>query len=170
MAVRTYDLTPERRAKAPGEPRPQTEEDILIAAAMEIDVAKLSKEQIDDARKLVERAMFCLDEIVNSMKAQVEASTAKYYSTGEMSDPHWFRRIKFAQRHKGRQRQLLQGKFGEINRRVRARNNEVNSQEVSKERMFIKIAKLHLPAETYQQLWELVNATFMTHPDSDGDA
>lgn len=169
MAVRTYDFTPERRAKPAGL-RPQTEEDRLIAAAIDVDVESLSPEQHADARKLVERAMSCLDDVVNSIKAQIEAATAKHQTTGEYSDPHWYRRTKFAQRHKGKQRQLLQGKLGEINRRIRAHNNETNSQEVTKERMFIKVARLHLPAETYQKIWDLVNATFMVskHDDDTG--
>lgn len=99
------------------------------------------------------RLMGVLDEQCGSIRLQIDHSRAAYKETGEM-DPHWYARAQYALRAKGRQRQALQNRLGEVNRRTRER--ESLARETRQERMFIAECRRVLPRETWDEIWVAV--------------
>jgi hypothetical protein len=99
------------------------------------------------------RLMGVLDEQCGSIRGQIEHSRALWKETGE-TDPRWYARARYALRAKGRQRQALQTRLGEINRRIRERDNL--ARETRQERMFIAECRRLLPRETWEQIWRAV--------------
>ena len=137
----------------------ETEQLIGSALTLALDQIKIAEDLIK-AKNLVTSAMSVVDDDLISIKSQIDGAQAEVWAGGGYSDPVWWRRVNSALRHKGKQRQQLQAKLGEINRRIRAdRMHTDSARELSDERMFIAIAKLHLPPQTYERLWALTHET-----------
>jgi len=99
------------------------------------------------------RLMGVLDEQCGSIWGQIEHSRALWKETRE-TDPRWYARARYALRAKGRQRQALQTRLGEVNRRIRERENL--ARETRQERMFIAECRRLLPRETWERIWDAV--------------
>lgn len=131
-------------------PQPSSDEELdLIADALAIDPADVSDTDVEEMRDLVQRAMFAVAEHADSIRAQiarVEETRTRYEDGGD-----WWRRAHSALRHKARQRQQLQLVFGRLNRRARTQRGD------SDERLFVNMAKLHLPQKTFDAIWQLVH-------------
>jgi transposase-like protein len=166
MATRIYDFTSGLKAakdaitQASAAPKPQDEGERAITEAIEIVVDNLkNSDELSAARATIEQAMYYLDGTLSSIKSQIDLAKSRALES-QYADPIWWRRVNSAQRFKGRQRQQLQNKFGEVNRRLRANRATANANEqLTREQAFVRIAQIHLPPETFQRLWELVELT-----------
>lgn len=154
--IKNYDLTHDAAARE-RVARPSDEIEQLIQAALALEVEALADEEVTTAKNLVDSAMNALAAACSSIQSQIDEANLRREQDGEFSDPDWYRRVHGAGRAKRWQRQLLQNKLGEINRRVRKGN--AIQHDSRREKLFIDIARLHLPRETFTRLWELVEET-----------
>lgn len=88
-----------------------------------------------------------------TIKGQIEHSDADFNTDGIAADPHWKARAKAAMRHKGRRDQELARQLGTINREMRSRHRDTH--DANFEKAFLAVAKIMLPAETYEQILSL---------------
>ena len=163
--IREFDYTEDEQQ--PSEPTSNMTREALRARSAElnkkveiaigIDPQKLlnNTKELEKAKVFVETAMFALDEEINAIKQQIEKARADFYGRGEFSDSNWWRRVNGAARAKGRQRQALQLRFGDLNRLLRI--SRAKNTDRSRERIFIYMAKKYLPEETYNMLWAKVD-------------
>jgi hypothetical protein len=169
VTIRSFNLIREHIENQPKPQRNPNEQLFAAASTVALDLIK-TEDELAKAKQLVTDAMSALDDEIISIKSQIEGAQAEVFAGGQYSDPVWWRRVNGAARHKGKLRQELQTKLGEINRRIRAarmRENSIQSQ--SEERLFIAIAKLHLPPQTYERLWELTHETQRMRAGNDKD-
>lgn len=159
--MKTYDLTDGLKAardRMTREPDP-TEE--LIQEALGIKLPdSMTEMDLLAAKTLVDNAMNALAIACSSIQGQIDEANLRRDQEGEFSDPSWYKRVHGAKRAKSWQRQRLQDKLGDINRRLR-RGNALKHDENrdTREGLFVQIAKLQLPPPTFQRLWQLVDET-----------
>jgi hypothetical protein len=161
--TRSFDFTrddaPRIASEREREREPSAEEQIIdIAMALEI-TQTMSHEDLTNAKTIIERASDAVMQISSNIKGQIEEANERRYRDGVYSDPNWWKRVNGAQRAKAWQRQQLQNKYGVVNRALRAFRHVTQAipMQESRDRMFIRMAKLHLPDATYQRLWQLVD-------------
>jgi hypothetical protein len=129
-----------------------------------VAVETMSTPELLAAKAKIEAAQNVLSSESNKINSQIEQAHAKFSAHGEPSEPDWWKRVNAAKRAKAWQRQRLQEKIGAINRALRDRHHvetmrSEDDRRKTRDRIFIQIAKLHLPTETYQKLWRLVEET-----------
>lgn len=117
-------------------------------------------DMLGHAKRAVEDRMLILDEASASIGAQIAQAQQEKAESGVQADPDWWRRVNFAKRMKGRERQRCQHLLGEINKRLRNHNRAASDAEYQADvrKRFIVAAKATLPAATYEAIWARVNA------------
>lgn len=84
------------------------------------------------------------------LKDKLECAKVRRIETGEYSDPDWFRRTTTRLRHRGREHQAL---LVEAARRRRAgRKTAVAALDMSRDRVFIRVALKRLPRELFEEI------------------
>ena len=184
--MKTYDLTQSRRAaredksaqrrgarlphlgKAAPPPRIDDESlwqenEHLVERAIALVVsAKMGEQALTAAKELIERARNAVNEMHDSIRDQIDLAKRRRYQVGQYSDPDWWHRINSALHAKARQRQQLQEKFGDVNHKLRRLQHGTTMQAQQNTResryyLFAQIARAHLPTETFEHLWRLVD-------------
>ena len=156
--AKIFNLT-DRQARADAE--------ALVEEALALEIAAdMSEPEVLAAQEKIERANTALAEMMNAVRGQIDEENAKLDADSNYAvDPKWWRRVNGAARHKGWQRQQLQKKIGEVNRLLRAfrfrrgplMEKEAYSERVrGRDRLFVRIAQLHLPPAQYRRLCNLV--------------
>jgi hypothetical protein len=107
----------------------------------------------EEIRDIQER-MLRLDEALTEIRTQLDHAKARRINYGEHANPEWSARANSALRHKGRERQQLQNRLGELNRAVRAERKAQDDQ--NSERAFIRAAKAVLSEDMYRRIWQEV--------------
>lgn len=127
-----------------------------IDSAVEVEVHKLkTEEELIEAKRVVEDAMYYLDNATISIRYQLDEAKANVVIKRQFADPEWWRRTNSALRHYGRERQRIQNKLGEINRRLRASRNQV--ERVTRDRAFIQVVGKMLSADQVKKAWRTVD-------------
>ena len=138
------------------------DEDGTITAALAILISEtMTVPELVASKEKVERAQAILSSESNQINSQIEEATSRKLRDGQYAEPEWWRRVNAAKRAKAWQRQRLQEKIGAINRCLRIHHHAETMREDDKlrsdrARAFVEVARLHLPAETYQKLWNIV--------------
>jgi hypothetical protein len=177
--MKTYDLTQSRRAAREDKsaqrrgarlphlgktvPPPRIDDESLwqenerlVEKAIALAVsAEMSEQALTAAKELIERARNAVNEMHDSIRDQIDLAKRRRYQAGQYSDPDWWHRINSALHAKARQRQQLQDKCAEVKRTLRALAQQ-NTRE-SRYYLFAQIARAHLPTETFEHLWRLVD-------------
>lgn len=138
------------------------QDDDIVKAALEFEPEGKSRPELLEAQSMANEAMEILVIACSSIQSQIDSANLRRDTTGYMADPHWYRRVHGAQRSKRWQRQRLQDKIGEINRALRQTTGR------AQEGLFVQVARLHLPKETYERLWALVLETENLKGKKDG--
>jgi len=141
--------------------RRENEKTVTDALAVEI------KKDMDEAtllklKELVERARELVSEMCNAIRGQIDEANERRYKDGVYANPDWWKRVNGASRAKSWQRQRLQEKVGEINRALKMCKHEVTmgmegARQLTRDRMFVKVAQLQLTGETFDRLWRMVD-------------
>jgi hypothetical protein len=137
------------------------EEDAFVSSIIDTEVALgMDEMQLLGFKKAVESAREILSRAVNAIQMQIDEAKERRFN-GEQLDPDWRGRVGAAQRAKSWQRQRLQEKSAEIGRRLKAiRHQQTLALESDRDRsqhhLFVEVAKMKLPPETYQEIWDAV--------------
>jgi hypothetical protein len=143
-----------------------SETEQLIESASAIVFSEIEDETVPHAKDLIERAFFATGEACNSIQGQLDRLIATRFRDRNPDWRDWERRANAALRHKKWQRQLLQIKLGEANRRLKRMTSGLNRQLADKQEaetlrtkhhLFVRVAKAQLPKETFEELWRIVN-------------
>ena len=152
-----------RAADRARRPREQSDAEKVVTAALAINVDDLKSEQdFLSAKKLVDEAMAALAQMIIVIRGQIDEATERKWRDDVYSDPGWWKRVNGAHRAKSWQRQQLQNKFGELNRKLKTFRHVTIEQPrweeraKRRDRIFVQMAKLHLDLMTYERLWSLV--------------
>jgi len=123
----------------------------IIKQAAAIRPEALAPEHLIEARDFVERIMTTID-------LQVAEIRADLGETGPVENGRWWAKATYAQRKKVKQRARLQTILGDINRRIRAeRAKQDAAAHVTRERVFIRLAKEFLTKEQFLDIWRRVD-------------
>jgi hypothetical protein len=141
---------------------PHSEMEQLIQTASVISLPEVEDDQLLLAKDLIERAFFASGEACNSIQDQLERLIATRFRDRDPEWRDWQRRANSALRYKKWQRQQLQIKLGEANRRLRrvagSRNRQLDDERLrEKHDLFVHVAKAQLPKATFEALWQAVN-------------
>ena len=156
--MRTYDLI-KNQDKPADCPAAADDDERTVEQTLAIMVSELATpQQFETAREMIENAMRGLDDVLNSIRSQLDAAHERKRAHGEYADADWWRRANSALRYNGRRRQELQSKLGQLNRRRKQLSiTMAQPRERSRDRAFIDAARALLPSETFARLWQLAD-------------
>ncbi|HMF28654.1 MAG TPA: hypothetical protein VKE42_07770, partial [Candidatus Cybelea sp.] len=136
----------------------------LIDAALQMTIRRdMTEAEAQACKANLDRANDVLAEMASIIRGQIDECEASMARGGKV-DPDWWRRVNVASRRKGWQRQQLQGKIGDVNRLLRAFRRDAEPSK-TRDWMFLQIAKLHLPKETFQRLQRLTDEAEKAHKE-----
>lgn len=103
---------------------------------------------LEKEKRKIEHKMDDLDLQLITIRGQIAQAQGEASANNKFSDPSWWRKVNEAAKFKGRSRQQLQRRLGEINSRIKEEKGKAH------ERSFMAIARELLSEEQYQLIRE----------------
>ena len=101
---------------------------------------------LEKEKRRIQHKMDDLDLQLITISGQIAEAQAEASANNNYSDPIWWRKVNEAAKFKGRSRQQLQRRLGEINSQIKEEKGKAY------ERSFVAIAREILPEEQYQEI------------------
>lgn len=126
----------------------------MVKALRLVDLSELSDSELSSRTERI-----LADLVV--IKDKIEAAKVRRIETGEYADPDWYRRANTALRHKGREHQMLLKEAGRRRRSGSLPHQRAAAESnVSKDRVFIRVALNRLRREVFEEIAREAEAAF----------